>query len=209
MRYVPDYVNFLVIGGIFLGSAGFLHLFRQIDEELQQCSIKDMKTKWLFCVSFVSVGMLLLLYSTGKGIISIVLLGVYLVVCMVTDVMICQVYDVMQYLGVLGGGIWLFIQNPEKSIGFSIIIFALMQYFILIHMYGKADGMGYSICSLYLAGRGMDIEGYLYHMGISFSVLAIAQSIRGNVTSKGNLRKAVALYPYITVGFLLMWIFLL
>lgn len=208
MRYGPDCVKLLVPGGIFLGSVGMLYLFRHIDEELRRCPIKDMGRNWIIFFGFVSVSTLLLEGGTGKGTISIILLGVYLVVCTVTDILIYQVYDVMQFLGVLGGSIWLFMQKPENGVGFSIIIFALIQYFILIHMYGKADGMGYCICSLYLAGQGMDIEGYLYHMGISFCLLAIVQGIRGNISGKGNLKKSVALYPYITVSLLGMWIFL-
>lgn len=136
------------------------------------------------------------------------MLGIYLLVCTVTDTLLCQVYDMMQYLGVLGGIIWLLTQKPEPRIGYSLIFFALLQYIVLIHMYGKADGMGYCICSLYLAGAGMDIEGYLYHMIISFCLLAVVQGFRGNISRKGNLKRAVPLYPYICVGFITMWIFL-
>lgn len=208
MRYGPDCVKLLVPGGIFLMSMALLRLFRRIDEEMQICSIYELRRKWLIYAGFISVGTLLLEYNDGKSIISIILLGVYLVVCTVTDILIYQVYDVMQFLGILGGGIWLVLQKPEKSIGFSIIIFALIQYFILMQMYGKADGMGYCICSLYLAGNGMDLEGYLYHMGISFGLLAITQGMRWNISRKGNLKKPVALYPYITISLLGMWIFL-
>ena len=42
----------------------------------------------------------------------------------------------------------------------------------------------------------------------SFSLLAVVQLLGNNVTRKGDLKRPVALYPYISIGFMVMWIFL-
>ena len=200
MNYVPGLGKPLFIVGIMGSAAGILILLRQADEDLMKCCEERLWRNWL-CYG---VGISLTLsvgaaYFLGLKGIALLFLGVYLLVCTVTDVLLCQVYDVMQYVGILGGIIWLLVQKPGASIGFSIIFFALIQY---------VDGMGYCICSLYLAGAGVDIEGYLYHMFICFCLLAVVQGVKGNISRKGNLKKTVALYPYISVGFLMMWIFL-
>lgn len=208
MNYVPGFDKLLLIVGIVGCSAGILMLFYRIDEELQRCSKKRL---WKNLNCYGGVISLSLVFVTpcfgGLEWVTLVLLGTYLLVCTVTDILLCQVYDIMQYLGVLGGVLWLFVQSPKPGIGFSLIFFALIQYLVLICMYGKADGMGFCICSLYLAGAGVDIEGYLYHMMVSFCLLALIQGVRGNISRKGNLKKVVALYPYISLGFLIMWIF--
>lgn len=208
MNCVPDFDKLLFIAGIIGCAAGMVMLFQGIDEELKECSGKRLWRNWLYYGGIISIALVFVSpYSFGVEWVALVLLGIYLLVCTVTDALLCQVYDVMQYLGVLGGVIWLIVQSPEPGIGFSLIFFALIQYLVLIRMYGKADGMGYCICSLYLAGAGVDIEGYLYHMMVSFCLLALMQGVRGNISRKGNLKKAVALYPYISLGFLIMWIF--
>ncbi len=209
MNYVPDFDKLLLIAGIIGCAAGILMWFQGIDEELQGCCKKRLWRNWLCYGGVISIAMVFVSpYSFGVEWVALVLLGIYLLVCTVTDALLCQVYDVMQYLGVLGGSIWILVQSPDSSIGFSLICFAAIQYVILMRMYGKADGMGYCICTLYLAGVGMGIEGYLYHMFISFCLLAVVQGIKGNIARKGNLKRAVALYPYISLGFLIMWIFI-
>ena len=209
MNYVPGLGKPLFIVGVMGSAAGILILLRQADEDLMKCCKERLWRNWL-CYG---VGISLTLsvgaaYFLGLKGIALLFLGVYLLVCTVTDVLLCQVYDVMQYVGILGGIIWLLVQKPGASIGFSVIFFALIQYAVLMHMYGKADGMGYCICSLYLAGAGVDIGGCLYNMIIGFCLLAVVQGVKGNISRKGNLKKTVALYPYISVGFLMMWIFL-
>ncbi len=209
MNYVPDFDKVVFIVGIMGCVAGLLILFRQADEELKVCCKKRLWRNWVCYGVSISVPLTFgLSVSNGWEWLALWVLGVYLLVCTVTDSLLCQVYDVMQYIGVLGGGIWLIEQKTEPNIGFSLIFFALIQYLVLIRMYGKADGMGYCICALYLAGAGIDIEGYLYHMVISFGLLAVVQGAKGNIAGKGNLKKAVALYPYISLGFLIMWIFI-
>lgn len=209
MNYGPDFVKFMQVLGVFLLSSGLLYLFWKADEELHQYPPIRIIGYWFCYSSIITVGVLLIPVQGergGEG--CLVLLAIYLVVCTVTDALMCQVYDGMQYLGVLGGCIWVTMSETRNALGFSLITFVGMQYLILMKKYGKADGMGYCICALFLAGRNIDIEGYLYHMVISFSLLAVVQLLRNNVTLKGNLRRSVALYPYISIGFIVMWIFL-
>ncbi len=209
MNYEPALGKMIFAIGSMLLSGIILYLFRKIDEEVINIPLKKLSMKWVIYSIIIGIGLWITIDWRGTfASVSLVLLGAYLITCTVTDALICQVYDVMQYCGIFGGVIWLIVQKPEPWIGLSLIFYALLQYLVLIRMYGKADGMGYCICSLYLAGADVDIEGYLYHMMVSFCLLAVVQCIRGNISKKGNLKKAVALYPYISIGFLTMWIFL-
>ena len=206
MSFEPDYVREYIIFGIFLLSGGLLYFLWKLDEEFNKCNLKQLLKNWI-CYS-VMVGIVFGMEKDSMLTerICLIWFGGYLVVTTVTDTLLFQVHDVMQYLGVFGGGIWIFYKNPVAGIGFSIIIFACMQYFILMRFYGKADGMGFCICSLYLAGKGMDVEGYLYHMVFAFVMLAVVQGVKGNINGKGNLKRAIALYPYITMSFVCMWL---
>ena len=209
MNCGPDFVKSMQVLWVFLLSAGLLCLFWKADEELHQYAPNRIVRCWFCYSSIITAGVLLIPAHDEKGEIKcLILLAIYLVVCTVTDVLMCQVYDGMQYLGVLGGCIWALMNETQNGIGFSLIMFVGMQYFILMKKYGKADGMGYCICALFLAGKNIDIEGYLYHMVISFSLLAVVQLLGNNVTRKGDLKRPVALYPYISIGFMVMWIFL-
>lgn len=207
MKFEPDLGNLILPAGISVISLMVLFCFRKLDEEMGSCCVFKLWKSWLLYSVLVGIGLNLAQKQSGyNNDIGLLLLGIYLVICTVTDALICQVYDVMQYIGVIGGGLWLFLQVPGCRLGGSLILFAFIQYFVFGRMYGKGDAMGYCICSLYLTGKQMGLEGYLYHMFISFCLLVFIQIIRKNISRKGNLKEPVALYPYITTGFLVIWV---
>ena len=192
--------------GIYAGAAGLLWVFRRVDEELKNCGEKSIHKNWFIYSTLVCIPMLIALSDMHPAPwFCIGILGVYLAVSSVTDALIFQVYDVLQYMGVIGGGILLGYQNPDAGKGVSLLVFAAIQYLLFMRLYGKADGMGYCICALYLSGKGYGLEGYLYHMLIGFFLLTLVQLLRGNITCKGNLQQPIALFPYITIGFLILW----
>lgn len=207
MKFEPDLGNLILPLGIAVISLMVLYFFRKLDEEMGSCCLIKLWKTWLLYSMLVGIGLHLEQKQGNYGMdISMLLLGIYLVTCTVTDGLICQVYDVMQYIGLIGGVFWLLLQKTECLLGVSLILFAFIQYFVFGRMYGKGDAMGYCICSLYLTGKQMGLEGYLYHMFISFCLLVFIQIIRKNISRKGNLKEPVALYPYITTGFLVIWV---
>lgn len=200
-----DCVRWCLIIGVFGISTLFLSMIKKWDKDFAVCNRKDMrKGQIIFCV--MSIGLFAgQEIGTIQSALGIMALGIYLVVCSVTDMLLCQVHDVMQYLGMMGAFLWLWKKDILVTAGFSVIFFALVQYVLFMRMYGKADGMAFCICALYLTGKGAEIEGYLYHMAISFLMLAVVQLCKKNVSIKGKLKQQVALYPYITAGFCVIW----
>ena len=77
--------------------------------------------------------------------------------------------------------------------------------FMCMRMYGKADGMGYCVCALYLIGDGWGLEGFLDQRRVGFLLLTLVQLVGGNITGNGQLKRPVALYPYILCGFMILW----
>lgn len=206
MNFGLGFGKIMLAIGLYGTTIGLLALFFYVDEELKNCGWKSIRKNCFIYSTLVCIPLLVEMNTMHPAIwLSIWLMGVYLSVSSVTDTVIYQVYDILQYMGVIGGGIWLCYQKPDAGIGISLLLFAVIQYLLFMRMYGKADGMGYCICAFYLSGKGYGLEGYLYQMLIGFFLLALVQLLRGNITRRGNLQQPVALFPYITIGFLIMW----
>ena len=206
MNFGPVFAKLLLVIGIYAGAAGLLRLFYGMDEELRNCSRNCIVRKWLIYSTLVCALHVMEMNVMSPVIwISLWFLGIYFVVASVTDTLICQVYDILQYIGVIGGGIWLWYQNPPADKGIALLVFSLMQYGIFMRMYGNADGMGYCVCSLYLAGAGFGLEGFLYQMLAGFLILTLVQLFCCNINTKGQLKQPIALFPYIIGGFMILW----
>ncbi len=129
------------------------------------------------------------------------LIHIYFLCCSVTDHLTCQVYDIFQYLGIVAAG-YLLLRTPENvAVGISVLLFALLQYFIFMKLYGAADGMAFLIAAGAEASLGYDINIYLLHMIAAYLLLSLRQAIRGNIGKKGKLKAAVPFLPDIMVSF--------
>ena len=202
MNCVPDFVKVICILGVYGGSLLLLQGIKGLDEEIASSDKRRLMRCWFVFSTYVSIATFG--RNTGAGyieLISLFFLSVYLVVCTTMDLLLCQVNDFMQYLGLLGAVLWVCEKSPSPATGYSIVVFALLQYGIFMRMYGKADGMAFSICALYFAGMNGEIEVYLFHMLLCFLLLAVVQLCKRNVSLKGKLKRSVALYPYITAVF--------
>lgn len=206
MNFGPVFAKLLLVMGIYAGAAGLLRLFYGVDEELRNCGRNCIIRKWLIYSTLVCGLPVMEMNVISPAVwLSIWLLGIYLAVASVTDAVMFLVYDVLQYVGILGGGIWLWYQKPPAGAGISLLLFALIQYGVFMRMYGKADGMGYCVCSLYLVGAGFGLDGFLYHMLAGFLILTLVQLFRRNISTKGQLKQPIALFPYILGGFMILW----
>ncbi len=126
---------------------------------------------------------------------------IFFLCCGVTDHQTCQVYDIFQYPGILLSAYLLWNSPHHLWVGVSLILFALLQYFVFMRMYGKGDGMVLLTAAVAEASLGYDISVYLLHMIVAYLLLGLVQGIKGNIGRKGKLARPVAFVPYIVVGF--------
>lgn len=88
------------------------------------------------------------------------------------------------------------------------VLFVLVQELLFRRLYGAADVQAFEAFGFMLCSKGYGYRYALYHMYISFLLLAIVQVLRKNMNSKGNLYKPVPFIPYISMGYYIL-IFLL
>lgn len=124
-------------------------------------------------------------------------LSVYLTVCTVTDRQTYMVFDFLQLPAAAAGAVMALLCSPPPECGAGLIIFALLQYLVFMHMYGKGDGMAFQICGLYIVGGGGGLEILLLHMAMAFGLLGIIQLFRRNLNKRGNLKVPVPFLSYI------------
>lgn len=177
----------------------------RMDEDLAEIKCKHLGIIWFMTCTAAELA----IFNSNMAITTIqkfscLLLALYLVVCTVMDVLLTRVSDFLQYVGLGGGVLLLFSKLPSRETGISLILFALIQYFLFRKMYGRADVMGFLVCAVYLAAQNKGIEAYVFHMAGCFLLLALVQGLKGNINKKGNLRHPVPLYPYISAIFLLI-----
>lgn len=129
---------------------------------------------------------------------------IYLTVAGVMDYGLQMVCDFLHGIGLISSGILAFCNSMRPEIGWSFLAFCLIQYFIFRYMYGPADVSVFMVCALFLAATGRDMEAYLLHMAVTFLLLGLVQILQKNINSRGNLKKPVALIPYMVISFFLI-----
>ncbi len=196
----------LIWVGMVAGSSGILlRRLHFIDEDLCKVNIRQIYGLWLVYSLVVSIVFLLhMSNSTGMVQIAYGLLAGYFILCSVMDAVLKLVCDVFHYIGLLGGCLLLVSSRPAADIIMELLLFIGLQWMIFRKMYGAADVAGFMVCAVYLAAEGRSMLGYLMHMAVTFLLLGVIQGVKGNISRKGNLKRPVPLFPYITVGFLVI-----
>lgn len=132
-------------------------------------------------------------------------LSAYLLCASITDARTCEVYTFLHIPGAAAGVFLLFRENALAPAFVPLTVFALLQRFLFTRMYGKADGKVFWVCALYQAAFGAALVQFLLHMAAAFTCLAAVQAIRGNIDTRGNLKRKVPFVPYIAAtGWLLL-----
>lgn len=126
----------------------------------------------------------------------------------ITDLRTCQVYNITWWISGAAATALLFgergVLEPRSLL--ELGIFILLQLTLFPKMYGRADCYAFSVCAVAEAAAGMSLTGYLFHMLLSFLLLAFVQAFRHNIGRGGNLRHPVPFLPYITLAFwALLW----
>ena len=130
-------------------------------------------------------------------------LAAYLLVASIQDLQSYEVYDFLHLAALLPVVPMIFLL-PKEQLG-ALIAFWILQYVIFMRMYGTADAFAFGVCAVYESRFGAGSITYLLHMGLTFFVLALVQAGRRNIARSGNLKRPVALMPYITAT---VWLFL-
>lgn len=211
MNYVPGCVS-LLFGILFwqslvcLCAGGMLYFLCRIDDALAVCNKARLCRAWLFFGLLTGVGIGNCLRGNGmsEG-LAYGCLAVYLILCSVMDTLLEMVCDFFHYIGVFGGGLLLVLENPSPQHMWALIFFVGVQGILFFRMYGPADVAVFVVCAMYLTAKGGGMLEYVMHMGITFLFLGVVQGLRGNINAKGNLKRPVALIPYITVGFFVIF----
>ncbi len=135
-------------------------------------------------------------------------IGLCLLFACITDCRSCQVYNVTWWVSGAAAMILLLQRRDrlEKSIFLELGFFVLLQLLLFSKMYGRADCYAFGVCAVAEAAAGLSLAGFLFHMLLSFTLLAFVQAIRHNIDRRGNLRRPVPFLPYITLAFwALLW----
>ena len=102
------------------------------------------------------------------------------------------------------GFILLFLRRGwEVAILMELLLYGLLQFIGFSKAYGLADCHAFFTCGIFLMACGGSLKTCLWHMLITFVLLGATQLMKKNVNRKGNLKKPVALIPFLSAGFLL------
>lgn len=139
----------------------------------------------------------------GETLLMVIFAGCLLFACL-TDVRECYVYQFVWWAAGAAGGILLWFNLQQASV-LSLMVYILLQEFFFRRCYGRADCHAFAVCAVVLCALGGGMTAYWMHMLLAFACLGVVQMFAHNVTRKGQLKRAVAFLPYITLGF---WVLL-
>ena len=188
----------LIAAGVLITLRGLMKLDRDHDMEI---SAKEWSM--LMAGSLITACIWTVMTDGEAAAVKIawLVIHIYFLSCMLTGSMTCQVYDIFQYPGVVAAGFIVLYKQGSMAVGISLLLFAMLQYVIFMRLYGAADGMAFLVAALAEGSLCYDINIYLFHMIMSYLMLALVQVWRGNVGMKGRLKKPVPFVPYIAVSF--------
>ena len=204
MSFEPVYVRVLWCVVVIAAVEGVLRFLYIQDEDMHNFKWRI----WRLCGAVTAMLCSFFLYpgEDGEvfGLVGFFCINLYLAAGVAMDILLKQVTDLVQYGGLVGGGILILQMSPPPEICKELILYTFIQYCVFRKMYGRADVIGFVLCALFLAATGKGIGVYVGHMSLSFGMLAMVQAFRRNIASNGNLKQPVALFPYIMCGFLLI-----
>lgn len=197
--------SLLWLGGV-TGSCGvILGLLHFIDADFGKMDLGKIRRLWI-TYSLV-VGMFLFRHLANGGMVVWVaygILAIYLILCSVMDWVLQMVCDFFHYIGLLGGLSLLLCNLPQPGNIYSLLLFVGTQWVLFRKMYGPADVAAFMVCAVYLTAEGKGMQSYLVHMLVTFVFLGVVQACKKNISRSGNLKRPVALLPYITASFFLI-----
>ena len=117
----------------------------------------------------------------------------------IMDVESCMIYDYVWWLGMIAGVLLLCIGKCDRIM--ELLLFILLQELFFCRFYGRADCHAFAVCAITETAMGIGMKGYLIHMLVAFSMLALIQGMCHTINNKGNLKQPIPFLPYITGSF--------
>lgn len=158
----------------------------------------------------IGIPIALLIITPGDCVreeLCLVVLAVCLFAACIMDLQNQSIYNFV-WLPALTGGILLCLSGGTEGEWeplISAIAYCLLQEAFFSRWYGRADCHGFTVCSICMAGMGMELEWFLLHMTVTFLLLAVIQAFYHNIAANGNLKTPVPLLPYLTAGFWILY----
>ncbi len=186
-----------------------LGLYRYVIEKYDRTSRLDWREKWM---DLLGAGCILAGGVIGLGMkrwdmtgqLACGILAAYLLIGSVTDLQTYEVYDFLPVVTAAAGAGLLWLSGDWRPKG-SLLVYFFIQIVLFRRMYGKADVYAFLVCALFESRFVDGLITYLWHMALTFLLLAAVQAGKGNIDRRGNLKRPVALMPYIAVT---VWCFL-
>lgn len=126
----------------------------------------------------------------------------------VTDCRTCEVYNFTWWVSGTATVLLMFLSGEEVAkILPQLCFFCLLQLLVFSRMYGRADCYAFCVCAMAEASAGKGLFEFLLQMLLAISVLAVVQIFRGNVDVRGKLKQPVPFLPYITLSFVMIFLF--
>lgn len=136
------------------------------------------------------------------GLFLLLLFGVVSGCFLFATIMDLKVQKVYHFVWWIAGGaaltIW-YMRNGEHLLW--ILAFGFLQRTLFKRFYGKADGHAFSVCGVLMVAFEGTAKDIWCHMILSYGLLILVQLCKGNIESKGKLKKPVPFIPYIWIAF--------
>lgn len=186
------------------GSIGFTWLLQEAQQKGEgKLSIQQRTYYLIFSLMLICVTAwkMFITHNTPKLPLNLYTGGMLacILVCAMTDLQNKWVYDIVVIIGFLFGlleGSWWNAGICEVK---EWLFFSIVQVFFFRKMYGRGDVAIFLLCGfMNLLAHGGVLQDLLF-MLLVFGVLGMHQMCLGNINAKGNLKKKVALVPYIGI----------
>ncbi len=124
-----------------------------------------------------------------------------------SDYCTLQVWDFVYLPAVIAGILRVVFSRLTAEVFGDLLFFIGFQWLVMRVLfrgrYGESDCIAFSVCALYLAGKGGTLLQYTVHMAIAYILLGLIQAFKGNINKHGNLKKNTAFIPYIAAAMLI------
>ena len=120
-----------------------------------------------------------------------------------------KVYRFIWLLAGTGAGIFMVLHILQEQIKMQsmaeLLFYLVLQQLWFGRFYGRADCHAFCVSAMWMWGLGLGLYDYVMHMLFVFMGLTLVQLIRRNIGRNGQLKKPVALIPYIAAA-LWVWV---
>lgn len=199
-----------ILPNIIIPYFGFTVIGRWDSEEAPQPTNDICIQILLMAVAAAACGAVVMSSADGYGSVRFydisdsVLLGMVsgsMIFAGITDILISKVYDFIWWIAI-AAELAIYIHHPVSLWKLvCLAVFFMLQELVFSKLYGRADCHAFCICAVMESIFGMDITGFLIHMLLAFTFLAVVQCLKRNVGDRGRLKVPVPFIPYIIMTF--------